>query len=867
MARPDAAAAIAGGRYRLVEIAGVGGSATVYRAWDTRHRVWLAAKVLLPAAAARPDLRARFDQEARALARLRHTNVLPMLEHGEDDGRVWLITEWARCGSLADVVEQRGPLEPPLAVVLVREVLSALAHAHERQIIHRDVNPSNVLLDVNGHALLVDFGIARLVDDPLKVTRVGLSMGTLSYMAPEQRRDASRVDSRADLHAVGAVLYFLLTGRSPGELSAPNAQRGAALARLSPSFAGIVERATRHEPSDRYVSAAAFSEALGALGLPSASDADRVRLLFGGVLPPVPPSPDPLVIAQAPFEIPRGVGLWLGLLFTVGVVALGAAALNRPAPPPVFVPRRLTAPGAELRDLAAQPDGGVLFWSRSALFALSEGLLPRELPGRPCSNGGFAIAKDGAIAVASCSGALVRIDLATGNRTPLGAEGFGPSLSADGRKIAWAGDDGALRVADLANMAQATVVAHYRERSGLVLALSPNGRRLLVNVKVEGGDGAQVGHLEVIDLVRGATWADRVSAELASPRVAGLGVAWWDDDHILYATAEENADGLIWMQTIGRSGPRGEPTMAARIPYATINRLAADAGSGRVWATVVTEQLDVWVGPLVPGALPGHAITSPVWTDRLVGWTPEGEVVYQSARGADFDLYAQAPDASEPLVVAGSRGVHETWGQRLPDAWLYWRVEGGKAALTRLPDAGEPVSLLAISTAGGGGVLKRPPPLDAAFACSSSGSRCFVLLPDAEGARLVGLDPVTGRLTSALATVSEPTPVLAVSPDGSRLAMLFDGRIEVRDTSTGAVLDTVQDLVDINSVSFAPDGRLVFAHGAPWRIDTLDAQGVRGTLVPSVHTWVAQVAVSPDGSSVAWTLGSEHEDLWALEVP
>ncbi|MCU0634758.1 MAG: serine/threonine protein kinase, partial [Gemmatimonadaceae bacterium] len=205
---------VLGGHYRLEEIAGRGGMATVYRAHDLQHRRSVAVKVLDSTRLSAVDA-ARFQGEIDVLAQLQHPHVLPLLDSGTIDGARYLVTPFIAGESLARLLarEQRLPIDD--AVRLTRQVASALSHAHALGVVHRDITPGNILLS-NGLAVVADFGIARLAEPVAgAVTETGFTIGTPAYMSPEQASGDGPLDARSDVYALGCVLYAMLTGKPP----------------------------------------------------------------------------------------------------------------------------------------------------------------------------------------------------------------------------------------------------------------------------------------------------------------------------------------------------------------------------------------------------------------------------------------------------------------------------------------------------------------------------------------------------------------------------------------------------------------------------------------------------------------------------
>lgn len=250
------------GRYELHEVIGGGGTATVYRAVDRVLGVDRAVKVLLPARHARSTVQARFLREARAMAGLEHAHILRVYDFGVD-ASAYLVMQLATAGCISQLM-RRGGITSRRAVRLAQQVLAALEHAHSRGVIHRDVKPGNILLSDRGEALLADFGIALVMDDQARQTRTGALLGTMAYMAPEQRLASKDVTPTADVYAVGATLFEMAGGGRPMDLflAGVDSPRWASLpAALRP----VIACATALEAAGRHPSAAAMSEALEAV--------------------------------------------------------------------------------------------------------------------------------------------------------------------------------------------------------------------------------------------------------------------------------------------------------------------------------------------------------------------------------------------------------------------------------------------------------------------------------------------------------------------------------------------------------------------------------------------------------------------------
>lgn len=259
------------GRFSIERELGRGGMGIVYLARDVRLERPVAIKLLAPELAARADMRARFLREARAAARCFHPHIVPVHAVEESADLAWLVMAWVRGESLARRLRRDGPLPANEVRRLAREMGWALAYAHERGVVHRDVKPDNILVeDVSGRFLLTDFGIARLGDDGHTPPRGVL--GTARYMAPEQAV-GDVVDGRADLYALGITLHVAATGRAPFEADAPAAllvQHATQVAppiathapQLPPALAHAIDRCLAKEAADRFANAEGFVAAI-----------------------------------------------------------------------------------------------------------------------------------------------------------------------------------------------------------------------------------------------------------------------------------------------------------------------------------------------------------------------------------------------------------------------------------------------------------------------------------------------------------------------------------------------------------------------------------------------------------------------------
>jgi len=209
------------GPYRVVAPLGEGGMAAVFKAYQAGMDRYVALKILPRYFASDPQFVGRFEQEAKVLARLLHPHILPVHDYGEADGYTYIAMPFVESGTLADLLDEK-----PLPLVQIRRIVTqvgdALDYAHSQGVIHRDVKPSNVLVDQRGNCLLTDFGIAKMVEGSVYLTRTGGIVGTPAYMSPEQIQ-GQELDGRSDVYSLGIVLYEMATGRPPYRAETPPA--------------------------------------------------------------------------------------------------------------------------------------------------------------------------------------------------------------------------------------------------------------------------------------------------------------------------------------------------------------------------------------------------------------------------------------------------------------------------------------------------------------------------------------------------------------------------------------------------------------------------------------------------------------------
>lgn len=257
----DVAPPLRDGRYRLVAMAGAGGTSTIYRAYDTKLGVYRAIKLLHDKYRTDPRTRHRFEEEAAVIAGLRHPHIVTVYDVDSHGGMPFIVMDYAAGGSLMQRVDRLGALEPAAAVHLLVHILDALHFAHERGVVHRDIKPHNILFGPDDTPLLTDFGVALRVEERLTPRTRQRVLGTPSYMAPEQAANPESASPRSDVYSAGLTLYVLLTGRQPFAAHERDDARRE-LEMVHPKLADVALQACASAPERRFASAAEMAGAL-----------------------------------------------------------------------------------------------------------------------------------------------------------------------------------------------------------------------------------------------------------------------------------------------------------------------------------------------------------------------------------------------------------------------------------------------------------------------------------------------------------------------------------------------------------------------------------------------------------------------------
>jgi hypothetical protein len=828
----------------------------VYRARDTRLGRDVAVKIISPELAGNPDALARFEREARAVAALSHPNILTIHDQGSSDGIAYAVMELLEGETLRARLE-RGALPPRKAVEIAAQIARGLAAAHARQITHRDLKPENLFLTSDGSVRILDFGLARQAvasgmgrehsETVAPPTEPGIVFGTVGYMAPEQVRGEAS-DHRADVFALGCVLYEMLTGRrafaraSAAETMAATLQEDppeAEGAGIAPGLLRTLRRCLEKRPDDRFQSTQDL-----AFALESAREVSS------------PPAGGALADQQARRRLPNGgVGFLLGTALTA-IVGLVVFRQAMPAPPVPVAPsfKRLTFETGTIRDARFTPDGQSIVygaaWGGAPLrLFMTRTEVPESVRLALPDARLLSIARSGEMAVSLGHAPAGWMGEGTLARSPVLGNAPRPLLERV-REAEWSPNG-----KDLAIVRQQNGQEQIEFPAGTVLyrvpghittpRFSPDGSRLAFGDHPVAGDDA--GSVSVVDLKGNRT-------VLSEGWLSVHGVAWSADGREVWFTATggtHDGDSLYAVTAEKRlrtvfSGPVG----------LTLHDIATD---GRV--LLGREAESVRVEALMAGATEVRTVSE--------GELSSGQWISRDGR------YVPLTDQRKPQYAAS---LLDAGGQVVPLG------EGNATAISpdgrwvlAVPAAGAPIF---VHPTGPGTPRTLPNPDGLTFDNAA-------FLPD--GGRVVLFGQGPGHAVRGWVQDIDSGPPRPFTPEGVRvprwacLPVTPDGRRVIAADESGlaffALEDGAREPVPFLReqewpLAFGPDGRSVLvAHGngLPTTVERVDLTTGRRTPLLEVRAREAAgllwswVAVTPDARYYVHSYTRLLSDLFVVD--
>ena len=839
-----------GDRYRIERELGAGGMATVYLAEDLKHNRMVAVKVLKPELAIAIGA-ARFLAEIKTTANLQHPHILALHDSGEVNGTVFYVMPYVEGESLRDRLEREKQLPVDDALRIAAEVADALQYAHERGVIHRDIKPENILLQ-RGHAVVADFGIALAASKTggARMTETGMSLGTPTYMSPEQAMGAREVDARTDVYSLGCVLYEMLVGEPP--FVGPTAQSIVAKVMtesprsltgqrrtVPPHVDAAVQKSLEKLAADRFASASAFAESLRD---------GRLSLGASGHEPPNAP--------VRPRSFAHRTAAWGAILFACVAIASAAFAAGRRSGDD----RASTGLSMEQRTFRTQSIYSARYTANgeSIVYSAAEaGDSPRiytvtaayPQPRVVSDSGTHLLAVSSKDEMAVLVGAVYehhRVLTGTLARMPVGG-GMPRELLTGVHDADWSPDGSKLAVAhdvDGKDVLEYPIGTVLYESPGYLsdVRVAPDGQRIAFNEHPEKGDDR--GAVAVLDL--------EGRRKLLTPQYAAIeGLAWTPSGaSLLYGAGTNGGIAQVNEVTLNGEIHPGSPGVG----NATIQDIAPDGRRLIIRSDIFTR---VWVK------------RASDTTARDVSWlnvsffpilSGDGSLLVfgdgSDMAGENYAVMLRRTDGSPAVRIGEGADLAMTRDKR----WVLSAVPSAPAKLMMYPtgagsarrmDHGEFSGILAASLLGDGSEL---------MVCGNQakhGVRCYVRpLENGE------FRPFTPEGVSRAIASPDGQSIVAVQGDsGYRQYSIHDG------ASQRVPGLTPNDIV----LRFSPDGKSLWtrqASATPVRVDQVDLKtGARRQLLPEFATRragvlsVSEVALADDPRTYAYT---EREALGYL---
>ena len=722
--------------YTIERELGAGGMATVYLAEDLKHHRKVAVKVLRPELAETIGSE-RFLREIEIAARLTHPHILPLHDSGDADGFLFYVMPYIEGESLRTKLTKEVELPISEAVRILRDVLDALADAHEHGVVHRDIKPENILLSKH-HALVTDFGVAKAVSEATgreQLTTAGVALGTPTYMSPEQAAAEPNVDHRADIYAVGAVAYELLAGRPPflGTTSqmilsahmtdAPepvSKYRGA----VPPSLEQLVMKCLEKKAADRWQSAAELLPQLEALATPS-----------GGVTP---------TTTRPVSAVEKKPQMLVWSVVAVAAFIVTAVMLPQLISPPLTSVRTSNSravtsePGIEWQP-ALSLDGSQVSFTRlgaDGMRVFIRSTINVAAGGQQALDHGehsswspdsefvrFWTCDDGCSwrEVGRLGGSVRSLDV---------PKNVGCRWSPDGMQVACPDTAGValFQVADGTSRTLTLPLELLGPESTIPLGMhsiawSPDGARLAV----VHGNAAWITELNVYS---SSIWIVKTTdGELV--RVTGeehmdMSPAWLDENHLLFVS-DRDGEREVYAIEVTRSGPRGEPV---KVPGPiSPHSISYSIGGRKLAYARFEDQQNIWSFSLAGEGPISIESGLPVTTGNQVieehDVSPDGAwIVYDSDLAGNQDVYKQRVDGGEPvrLTSGPASAFQPRWS---PDgteiAFARYGTETHSVLMVMPATGGTPVELPDLPEALNGNPVWSPNGLELGFVSLQSG--------------------------------------------------------------------------------------------------------------------------------------------------